>query len=85
MKKIIGVLSVAVFSMALFFNTANANSSNGDFDLISLINMNEANAECVEGTPNTSCPMWDVKITVGWPDNTLECSSGGSYKCEIDW
>ena len=45
MKKIIGILGVAVFSMAMFFNVNTLNSSAGDLDLASLISLNTANAE----------------------------------------
>ncbi len=52
MKKIIGILGVFVIAMAMFFNTSAMNSSNGDLDLASLLNMNTANAEC---GPAPSC------------------------------
>lgn len=51
MKKIIGILGVAVFAMTMFFNANTMNSSTGDFDLASLTNMHTANAElmCPDG------------------------------------
>jgi len=55
-KKGLGIVSVAVFAMALFFNTSIVNSSNGDLELADLIAMETADAEwsifgcCPEGT-----------------------------------
>lgn len=45
MKKIIGILGIAVFSMAMFFSTNAMNSINGDLDLENLASLNTANAE----------------------------------------
>jgi hypothetical protein len=45
MKKLIGILGVAVIAMAMFFSTNSLNNSSGDLDLASLLNMNTANAE----------------------------------------
>ena len=45
MKKIIGILGVAVIAMAMFFSTNNLNSSNEDLELASLIAIDTANAE----------------------------------------
>lgn len=48
MKKIIGVLGIAVFAMVMFFNTDSLNNSNADLDLSSLMAINKANAEETE-------------------------------------
>ena len=45
-KKIITSLGIAVMAMAMFFSTNTVNSSNGDFNLASLLEVNTANAEC---------------------------------------
>lgn len=50
MKKIIGFLGVAVFALAMFFNTNSNNASNGNFSLSSLLTLNTANAESPDGT-----------------------------------
>ncbi|WP_026712494.1 hypothetical protein [Flavobacterium daejeonense] len=44
MKKIIGVLGVAVIAATMFFSANNANGFNSDTSLASLITMNEAHA-----------------------------------------
>jgi hypothetical protein len=46
MKKIIGILGVAVIAVAMFFSSNAVNSSMGDLNLASLISLNNANAEC---------------------------------------
>ncbi len=46
MKKLIGILGVAVIAMAMLFSTNVVNITNGDMDLASLVSMGEANAEC---------------------------------------
>jgi hypothetical protein len=46
MKKLIGILGVAVIAMAMFFNTNTMNGSNNSFDLASLLTISSANAEC---------------------------------------
>ncbi|MBG7630807.1 MAG: hypothetical protein IZT56_10270 [Bacteroidetes bacterium] len=53
MKKIIGILGVAVFAVTLFAST-NVNSLK-DIDLASLITMNTASAEF---DPIASCNSW---------------------------
>lgn len=45
MKKIIGILGVAVIAATMFFNTNNLCSSSPDLSLVNLIKMNTANAE----------------------------------------
>lgn len=45
MKKLTGILGVAVFAMAMFFSINTMNSANGDLDLASLLTINKANAE----------------------------------------
>lgn len=69
MKKIIGILGVAVFSMVMFVNTNTTNYSNGDFDLAKLIAINTANAEwgiygCADGGTfcegNYGCKYWAI-------------------------
>lgn len=53
MKKIIGISSIAILSMAMFFNANAANSLNIDFNLATLIATNVANAE-------DNCPCYDT-------------------------
>lgn len=45
MKKIIGVLGVAVIAATMFFNTNNVSGSSSDIGLASLMNMNVAYAD----------------------------------------
>lgn len=45
MKKIIGVLCVAIFATMTFFSVNNLSGSNSDVSLANLININVANAE----------------------------------------
>jgi hypothetical protein len=44
MKKIIGILGVAVIAVAMFINSNNIETTNG-FDLASLMSLSSANAE----------------------------------------
>ncbi|GAA3560999.1 hypothetical protein [Snuella lapsa] len=52
-KKIITSLGIAVMVMSVFFNMNVTNSSSGDLDLASLLNINTANAET--GWPSSNC------------------------------
>ena len=63
MKKIIGILGVAVIAATMFFS-ANANSAIEDVSLASLIGMNSANAEsdrecsgCISSA-NSKCTVY---------------------------
>lgn len=47
MKKLIGILGIAVIAMTMFFSTNSINTSDGEVDLASLIAINTANAETV--------------------------------------
>ncbi|MBA0883952.1 hypothetical protein [Flavobacterium undicola] len=55
MKKIIGVLGVAVIAVAMFFSANAVNSSVADLNLNSLINLNVAHAE---GETTPTCDTW---------------------------
>ena len=83
MKKIIGVLGIAVFAMAMFFNTSNAiNSSNSDLDLASLITLNTADAECAitksNGTVVASCASASSTCSLTKWGYTLTCYNARS-------
>lgn len=45
MKKLLGVLGIAVVAMTMFFNTNSLSNSTGDFDLTTLLTKNTAFAE----------------------------------------
>lgn len=47
MKKIIGILGVALIVAAMFLNTNAVNGSGSDTSLANLLTLNSANAECV--------------------------------------
>ena len=71
MKKIIGIIGIAVIAMAVFFNANTMNGSNGDLDLANLIAMNIANAENTggngcNGNYTRSVRNYDIIIT---PEN----------------
>ena len=76
MKKLIGIIGVAVIAFAVFFNANTMNSSNNDFDLASILNMNTANAECYGTldcvTATTSC------ILLHPTDPTQDCEEDDS-------
>jgi hypothetical protein len=83
MKKIIGILGVAIIAVAMFFSANGVNTSSADTSLASLMTINAANAECRPHMPDADCPIWNVKIIVGWPENQLECTTGGTYVCKL--
>ena len=62
MKKIIGILGVAVIAVAMFFNANNANGSVSDISLASLMNMNVANAQS-ESSGDAVCLQAQVMVT----------------------
>jgi hypothetical protein len=85
MKKIIGILCVAVIAVAMFFSANGVNGSSSNTGLASLMTMNTANAQSespCEFEPR-GCPIWNVKITIGYPENQISCETGGSYYCDM--
>ena len=60
MKKIIGILGVVAFAMAMFLNTNFKNNSNDDLALENVIAINEANAEdfCITCSSSSSVCAW---------------------------
>lgn len=55
MKKVIGILGVAVIAATMFFSANGVNSSASDSSLASLMNMNSANAEGGITVGSTDC------------------------------
>ena len=59
MKKVIGILGIAIFSMVMFTNTS-SQTENSDLSMQNLTTIKEANAECGGG--------------IDWP-GTRRCNS----------
>ncbi|NMH89990.1 hypothetical protein [Flavivirga algicola] len=55
MKKIIGIIGTVAIAIAMFFSANTINSSNGNLDLASLLEVNTANAECDWSTCDNYC------------------------------
>jgi len=72
-KKGLGIVSVAVFAMALFVNTNSVNATNSNISLASLVSLNSAEAEEEGG------------YHVFWVDRSWGrikvCLNGGSESC----
>lgn len=66
MKKIIGILGIAVIAVAMFFSVNKLRNSSADSSLDNLISMNKANAE--EGDICITCGYvsTDVCITINY-------------------
>lgn len=62
MKKIIGVLGVAMIAATMFFNANNVNNFSLDSSLTSLLTMNAANAEETSGSDG-GCTYFREKLT----------------------
>lgn len=79
MKKIIGILAIAVITATMFFSSNTVNSSSTDISLTNLTSINEAHAgsECDHGTPTYTITYFKkndgsyIKI----------CNNGGSHCC----
>lgn len=63
MKKIVGVLGVAVFAAVMFFSANNVNSASSDTSLASLLSLNSANAECVDDVLPSLTPTKCLEIS----------------------
>jgi hypothetical protein len=82
MKKIIGVLGVAVIAATMFFNTNGVNSSSSDSSLAGLLAMNTANAEYGSGekckctnVQSDVCYYGFTKVTYCYPSiETNDCN-----------
>lgn len=87
MKKIIGILGVAVIAATMFFSANNVNGSSSDASLASLVGMNSANAEVVTG--EAGCHYYCINaygyncyITY-YPSGTVqECPSARVYRIQ---
>ena len=77
MKKVIGILSVAFFAMAMFFN-ANTVSISNDVSLAGLMNINSASADPEDPEPPDSWYRFGTwtKITVANPSFTYSTDGG---------
>jgi hypothetical protein len=69
MKKIIGILGVAVIAATMFFSANNLTGSSSDASLASLVGMNSANAETMAwgcrytGVSGDYCSYFGSRIT----------------------
>jgi hypothetical protein len=79
MKKIIGVLGVAVIAVAMFLTTNVVNKTSSDISLMSLVTINEANAEANA----TSCTVTTTCMnSIGDPNGSVSCTGA---KCSRTW
>ncbi|WP_147677884.1 hypothetical protein [Algibacter pacificus] len=89
MKKIIGVLGIALIAIAMFLNTNTINNSN--LDLANLISLNTANAEDTLpgfGTASSTACTYSVPIETTY-DSLCDCfritkweeREGTNYDC----
>ena len=86
MKKLIGMVGIAVMAMAMFFSTNAMDSSNSNLDLASIINMNTANAEEGGDCPYGSCThkqyfagnlQWECTACCNEEGDTPKCNQFG--------
>lgn len=43
----------------------------------------ESSSSCSGGgVANVHCPVWNIKYSVDFTGPNIECSTGGTYKCE---
>lgn len=83
-KNILGAAIVAAMALAASWNY---NQSKNEVELsdLALANVEAlANPEGVHGgggVANTKCPIWNIKYSESWSGTTVDCSTGGSYKC----
>ena len=82
MKKIIGVLGVAAFAMAMFMNTSLINKSNNNqsFNLASL--MVEANAQ---SESEGGCNYASVTFNEGTSEEIGQCSNGYTIVHRVEY
>ncbi len=81
MKKIVGIIGVAMIAFAMFFNTSITNKSKIDLDLSGLVALNEAQAEIIIGSTTCSyigfqsfsCSDGPFTFTGCIPDPSLGC------------
>jgi len=99
MKKILGILGVAVIAVAMFFNANNLTGFNNDINLTSLVNFNSANAEgtsgtywvkkhfdctiTVTGSAGAKVTVWGQEVTIP-TEGKITLSSNVGVDCDID-
>lgn len=77
-KKGLGILGVAVFSMTMFFNTNLINEDKLDLDLSTLIATNVAEAEC-----SSSIGFGDSWKITFHSACSWTCTNGGTNSCPL--
>lgn len=85
--KIIKTLFVATFALVAGFSVYST-QQNAEMSDLAMANVealaNEENSsDCSGGgVANVHCPIWNIKYSTDFTGPTIECSTGGSYKCE---
>lgn len=83
MKKLIGILGVAVIAATMFFSANSVSDNTTDASLASLITMNTANAEDTE--PPVKCDNGTASYYITYYDTPLGrikgCLNGGEKCC----
>lgn len=78
MKKVIGILGIAVFAAGLFIN-ANTVKKSSEMNLVNLLSLNEASAECRGGVVmNGECNFTGERCYWRF-EGPYDCSTLTSY------
>lgn len=84
-KKIFGTM-VAVVAMFASYSAYDAQNERGLTDValanVEALAQSGESSSCTGGTANKHCPIWNIKTTTSWKGPTVECSTGGQWKCE---
>ena len=83
--KILGGIAVLAIAAVAAWNINLAAKINGTSD-VKLANVealaDETDNNCSNGTPRLDCPIWNITYTFSTLD--YSCTTGGSYKCELN-
>ena len=87
MKKIIRVAFAATFACIAGYGIYTSQQESGLSELAlanieALANGESSNNCSGGGVANVHCPIWNIKYSVDFTGPNIECSTGGSYKCE---
>lgn len=83
-KKILGAVLITVVAVATGWNFNQIKNETRLSDLI-MTNVealaNSEGAHGAGGIANKKCPIWNISYSESWSGTTIECSTGGPYKC----
>ncbi|MBQ8603146.1 MAG: hypothetical protein IJ413_11525 [Bacteroides sp.] len=86
MKKFIKFAFVAAIAAVAGYNVYQSQSVMDNMSEFALANVEALadgeNDSCKGGVANVRCPIWDIRYSASWNGPSVDCYTGGDWKCE---